>query len=216
MFCAKCGTALEEGACFCGACGAPVEKDVFEKTVSAFDEAPIPVAVVKEEPVVAEPAVEPVAEEPTVVTEEPVKQEVDLDKTVSAFEEQPVPVYVAPVYTAPEQPMPENEVKNNGSVNFGEAIGLLFKNIVNFSGRASLSEFWWGYLFIALVSTAGYILPYIGWLISLATVLPSISLIVRRLNDTGKPWNYIFMGLIPFAGIVLLIIEMCKPTDAYR
>lgn len=149
----------------------------------------------------------------------------DLDKTVSAFGEQPVPAApvaepVAPVYEEPvSQPVyaeaVADEIKNNGSVNFGEAINLLFKNIFNYSGKASLSEFWWGYLFIALVSLASYI-PYIGWMVAIAACIPSLSLAVRRLNDIGKPWSFIFMGLIPFAGAVILIINFCKPTDFYK
>lgn len=33
-------------------------------------------------------------------------------------------------------------------MNFGEAVSSFFRNYVNFSGRASRSEFWYSYLFI--------------------------------------------------------------------
>lgn len=37
------------------------------------------------------------------------------------------------------------------SVSFGEAVKLFFSNYVNFSGRSTKSEFWWGYLFCVIV-----------------------------------------------------------------
>ena len=37
------------------------------------------------------------------------------------------------------------------SVSFGEAVKLFFSNYVNFSGRSTKSEFWWGYLFCVVI-----------------------------------------------------------------
>ena len=47
--------------------------------------------------------------------------------------------YGAPVY------MPTRKI------GFGEAVKLFFKNYVNFSGRATRSEYWWVYLFNNIV-----------------------------------------------------------------
>ncbi len=38
------------------------------------------------------------------------------------------------------------------SMNLSEAASSFFRNYVNFSGRASRSEFWYSYLFIFIVS----------------------------------------------------------------
>lgn len=45
---------------------------------------------------------------------------------------------------------------------FGQAIKRFFKNYVKFSGRASLSEFWFGYLFTALGALIPYLLLIVG------------------------------------------------------
>ena len=56
------------------------------------------------------------------------------------------------------------------------------------------------------------ILTIIGIIISLIILVPSISVTVRRLHDTGKPWTYMLVGLIPFIGIILLIVQYCQPS----
>ena len=90
------------------------------------------------------------------------------------------------------------------SVSFGKAIQLFFENYVNFTGRASKREYWWGFLFTFLMSFTiiGGIACYIGML----------SLTIRRLHDIGKSWSRILMGLIPYAGFIILIVYYCKDS----
>lgn len=99
-------------------------------------------------------------------------------------------------------------------VSFGEAIKLFFVNYVNFTGRATKEEYWWAFLFNFLVSLLTSWIPYVGQLVALALLLPGLSVGVRRLHDTGKSWTYLLMGLIPFAGFIILIIQYCKDSDA--
>ena len=132
--------------------------------------------------------------------------------------------YGAPVY------MPRK-------IGFGEAVKLFFKNYVNFSGRATRSEYWWVYLFNNIVymvlgilfaisggsSLAAYdaygdmSIAYMGagaifyilmMLYGLAVLLPSLSLMVRRLHDIGKSGTYILMGLIPVVGYIFILVYM--------
>jgi uncharacterized membrane protein YhaH (DUF805 family) len=42
------------------------------------------------------------------------------------------------------------------------------------------------------------------WL--LATVLPALSVLVRRLHDTGRSGWWVLIGLVPFAGGIVLFI----------
>lgn len=102
---------------------------------------------------------------------------------------------------------------NNGSVDFIQAIKLFFVNYVNFTGRASKSEYWWSYLFVFLASSLLGWIPVIGYIISLALVVPSISVAVRRFHDIGKPWYYYLLTCIPCAGIVFLICFLIKDSD---
>ena len=114
------------------------------------------------------------------------------------------------------------------SVGFGEAVKRFFSNYVNFEGRASLSEFWWVMLFQFLIGIAFTILsavgialsPYVALVIQILSVLaslglflPSLSLSVRRLHDIGKPGVYLLMGLIPFAGGIILLVYFCTASD---
>ena len=224
MFCKQCGNELKDGAMFCTNCGAnqgaaapaqPVEQDL-EKTVGVFDAMPgaqqaQPVAETPVQPVVETP-VQPVVETPAQPVQQPVQQPVY---------QAPIQQPVQPTYQAPVQQQnaynPNAGETHNGKVGFGEAIKLFFKNYVNFSGRASKSEYWWVFLFnilmyipIALISS---ILPPLGGACSIALMIPGISLAVRRLHDTGKPGGWWFMGLIPLAGGIILLIQFLKDSD---
>lgn len=99
------------------------------------------------------------------------------------------------------------------SVSFGEAIKLFFANYTNFTGRSTKSEYWWAFLFNFLVSMVTSRIPVIGGLISVALLIPGLSVGVRRLHDTGKKWTYMLIGLIPLVGTILLIIQYCKDSD---
>ncbi len=115
-------------------------------------------------------------------------------------------------------------------VSFGHSIVLFFKNYLNFQGRSSRGAYWW----LVLASLiAGFILGIIealmfgvepdaaapfSTLLTLATLIPSIALGVRRLHDIGRSgwWTLIFLTII---GIVLLIYWAAQPgeraTNAY-
>ena len=108
---------------------------------------------------------------------------------------------------------------------FPEAIGLFFKNYVNFTGRSTRSEYWWYVLFNFIVSfVLSFIASALGmsdaygnsalssiWL--LVIFLPGLALSVRRLHDIGKSWLSMFIVLIPLAGIIIYIVWMCQPSD---
>ena len=98
---------------------------------------------------------------------------------------------------------------------FGESIPTCFRKVVDFKGRATRSECWWFFLFafgvsFAISSTAEFFdnrsLEIFGILCSYALVLPSLSVGVRRIHDTGHHWWFI---LIPFYNLILC----CQPSD---
>lgn len=109
--------------------------------------------------------------------------------------------------------------------NFGDAVRLFFQNYANFSGRASRSMFWWVYLFLVLV---GWACMAIGWitgsdnfgeilsgLFSLATIVPSLAIAVRRMHDIGKGGGWIFISLIPIVGVIWFIVLCCKDSEPF-
>jgi uncharacterized membrane protein YhaH (DUF805 family) len=115
-------------------------------------------------------------------------------------------------------------------MSFFDAIKSYFKNYATFNGRARRSEFWFTALFTFLVSAAlAIVFPgptEMMWsteveqssaaenLWSLATVVPSLAVTWRRLHDVGRSGKYFFFILIPIAGIIMLIIELTKDSQA--
>jgi uncharacterized membrane protein YhaH (DUF805 family) len=107
----------------------------------------------------------------------------------------------------------------NPGVGFGQAISLAFKNYVNFEGVAGRGEYWWFALFGFLVGLGTAILDgfagsagIFGLLWGLATLLPQLSLSVRRLRDAGHSWTALFLALIPFVGFIILIVYLASPS----
>lgn len=94
-------------------------------------------------------------------------------------------------------------------MSFTEAIRSCFRQYVGFSGRAPRSEFWYFQLFAVLLGIGAAILDptgVIGALVSLALLLPSLAVSVRRLHDTNRSGWWILIALIPLIGIIILIV----------
>ena len=93
----------------------------------------------------------------------------------------------------------------------------MFRNYINFKGRAQRSEFWWFTLFTVIVSVVlgilGSALPALNVLegiYSLAVLLPSLAVTVRRLHDTNRPawWLLIYLAVFlawVIGGIILAV-----------
>lgn len=98
-----------------------------------------------------------------------------------------------------------------------------WKNYANFNGRARRSEYWYAFLMNAIICTVVSVLmaiPVLRIVISvvfslytLAIFIPMLSLVVRRLHDIGKDWYWIFFGLIPIAGAIMMIIWYCQDSQ---
>jgi uncharacterized membrane protein YhaH (DUF805 family) len=91
-------------------------------------------------------------------------------------------------------------------MDFVGAIKTGFKNYVNFRGTATRPEFWYWVLFsvlVAIVLVAVDRSGILGNIFSLATLLPSLSVTVRRLRDAGFSWVWL---LLPALGIAPFII----------
>lgn len=129
---------------------------------------------------------------------------------------------------------------------FLEAYKAYWKNYVNFSGRASVSEYWFAalwnililgvlYTIITIVSVFTFasvaaindqasfigaiplmLLSLVTTLYSLACIIPSLSLTIRRLHDSNKSGWMILLGLIPMVGGIILIVLMCLSSETGR
>ena len=89
---------------------------------------------------------------------------------------------------------------------------LVLKKYAVFSGRARRKEIWYFILFDFIFAfLLGLIDSLIGIyvlssLYSLAVLLPSLGVSIRRLHDTGRTGWWIFIGLIPLIGAIILLI----------
>ena len=66
---------------------------------------------------------------------------------------------------------------------------------------------------------SGIFLPLICLIItiySVAIIIPSLSMSIRRLQDAGFHWAFIFLDLIPSIGSIVLLILHCLPTNAAK
>jgi len=104
-------------------------------------------------------------------------------------------------------------------MNLGEAASSFFRNYVNFSGRASRSEFWYSYLFIFIVSVILVVVEaivkteLISSIWNLAVFLPTLAMTTRRLHDINiSGWHQLLAGLFPI-GTVALIVWYCRKSD---
>lgn len=87
-----------------------------------------------------------------------------------------------------------------------------------FEGRARRQEFWMFYLInlvvglvLSLVSLIG--LGFITYLYSIAILIPSLAVGVRRLHDINKSGWWLLIALIPLLGAIWLIVLWAKEGD---
>lgn len=109
-------------------------------------------------------------------------------------------------------------------MSFGDAIVTVFRKYADFTGRATRAEFWWFALFSTIVSSAlgalnlatpeGVIAvgSSLAGVWSIAVLVPSLAVAVRRLRDTGRSWTNLFWLLLPLVGLIVLIVFWAEPT----
>lgn len=110
---------------------------------------------------------------------------------------------------------------------FNDAIQTVARKYAEFNGWASRSEFWWWILFTALISAAlgvfsiipagtGTVGGIFTGLWNIAILLPTLAVGVRRLRDAGFGWGHIFWLLVPFAGLIVLVVLWTRPTETAK
>ena len=102
---------------------------------------------------------------------------------------------------------------------FMESVRTCLKeNYCNFEGRAPRSEYWWFALFAVLLGIVTSIIDgilgtvtangigLISSIASLALIIPSIAVAVRRLHDTDRSGWFYLLNFIPIIGWIVLIV----------
>lgn len=105
----------------------------------------------------------------------------------------------------------------------------VLKQYADFNGRARRTEFWMFVLFNVLVSIVlgivdsllgtasiysdGAMVTFspglLGGLYSLAVLIPSLAVTVRRLHDTDRSGWWVLIALIPLVGSIVLLVFTC-------
>jgi uncharacterized membrane protein YhaH (DUF805 family) len=100
------------------------------------------------------------------------------------------------------------------------------KKYAVFSGRSRRKEYWYYVLFVAIISIVlniidGLLGTYdssagvglLSTIFSLAVLIPSIAVSVRRLHDIDRTGWWVLIGLVPLIGwIVLLVFHVQDST----
>lgn len=98
-------------------------------------------------------------------------------------------------------------------MDFKTAVKTCFSKYADFNGRATRSEYWYFFLFQFICGIVLGWIPIVGWLVSLALLVPQLAVAWRRLHDMGKSGaNYLFI-LIPLVGWIFVLIWLCKETQ---
>jgi uncharacterized membrane protein YhaH (DUF805 family) len=96
----------------------------------------------------------------------------------------------------------------------------VLKKYAVFAGRACRTEYWMFVLINVLIAFAlGFLEGLIGGpgilanLYSLAVLIPSLAVSVRRLHDTGRSGWWLLLALIPLVGPIVLIVFMVQDSQ---
>jgi uncharacterized membrane protein YhaH (DUF805 family) len=115
---------------------------------------------------------------------------------------------------------------------FGEAVKSFWSNYSQFKGRSRRSEYWFIQLFLVLTNLAAAAIDFalmdgdvdrfianggggiVGLIWILATIVPALAVLVRRLHDTGKSGWWALIGFVPFVGAIVLFVFTVLDSDA--
>ena len=103
-----------------------------------------------------------------------------------------------------------------------EAYKRFFRNYTNFSGRSTRSDYWYVVLANIIVSLIiGVVDGILGLsestitlttIYSLATLIPGLAIIIRRLHDINKSGWWYLICLAPLVGFIIMLVFLC--TDS--
>ncbi len=99
------------------------------------------------------------------------------------------------------------QIKELPKVGFLEAVKRIFTRALKLNTRSRRSEFWWGTLFLIIVSYLCDFIPVIGRYLNIVLILLNSSMTIRRLHDTGKSgWWFLTTIIIEAIGISLMLL----------
>ena len=115
---------------------------------------------------------------------------------------------------------------------FGAAVKSFWSHYSKFKGRSRRSEYWWIQLFLVLTNLAVAAIDLVlmngdvdrfianggggivGLIWILATIVPALAVLVRRVHDTGKSGWWVLIGYVPLVGGIVLLVFTVLDSDS--
>ena len=101
------------------------------------------------------------------------------------------------------------------------------KNYAVFSGRSRRSEYWYFALFYLIFYAVAAVVDVMAGtydrasgigiftgILTLAFLVPSLSVSVRRLHDTGRTGWWLLIALVPVVGGIVLLVFLAQDSEA--
>jgi len=130
--------------------------------------------------------------------------------------------------------MTEATVMQKKEIGYLQAYGTFWRYYADFGRRTTKEVFWKAVviqsaILLVLISPMYYVcysiiersdLASFVWLIPIsiyfvATLIPMIAIVIRRLHDTDRNGSWIFLYLIPIAGQIIFFIMLARPSVQY-
>ena len=117
-------------------------------------------------------------------------------------------------------------------MDFRTAVRSFWSNYSNFKGRSRRSEYWFISLFLFLTNLAAAVIDLalmdgdvdrfianggggiVGLIWILATLVPALAVLIRRLHDTGRSGWWALIGLVPLVGAIVLLVFTVEDSHA--
>lgn len=115
---------------------------------------------------------------------------------------------------------------------FATAVKSFWSNYTNFSGRARRSEYWFIQLFLILTNLAVAAIDLalmngdferfianggggiVGLIWIVATIVPAVAVLIRRLHDTSRSGWWALIGPLPIVGGIILLVFTVQDSDS--
>ncbi len=116
-------------------------------------------------------------------------------------------------------------------MSFGTALKAFWANYRNFKGRARRSEYWYIQLFLVVTNLAAAAIDLalmdgdvdrfianggggiVGLIWILATIVPALAALVRRLHDTNRSGWWALIGFVPILGTIVILVFTVSDSD---
>ena len=84
----------------------------------------------------------------------------------------------------------------------------------DFKGRTKRIDFWKIIIvnIVLAILLSKFTPVYFYFIFVIASICPGLSMNIRRIRDTGKQWQWIFISLIPIVGSLWMLWIQCQPS----